>query len=49
MPYPIPESEIISDNDKFVITADYLEGKKLLLDKMRSGKLENAYSESEEN
>ena len=49
MPYPIIEGEIVSDNDKFVITADYLEGKKLLLDKMRSGKLENAYSENEEN
>lgn len=49
MPYPIAESEIISDNDKFVISADYLEGKKILLDKMRSGKLENAYSENKEN
>lgn len=46
MPYPIPESEIISDNDKFVIPADYLKGKSVILQKMRSGKIENAYSEN---
>lgn len=46
MPYPIPESEIISDNDKFVIPAKYLEGKAIILEKMRNGKIENAYSEN---
>ena len=46
MPYPIPEVEIQSFDDKFVIPADYLEVKKQLLLEMRSGKVTNQYSEN---
>ncbi|MBQ3022325.1 MAG: DUF2318 domain-containing protein [Clostridia bacterium] len=46
MPYPIPEVEIESLDDKFVISADYLEAKKQALLEMRSGKVKNQYSEN---
>ena len=45
MPYPIAESEIISESDRFIISAQYLENKKQILENMRSGKIENEYSE----
>lgn len=46
MPYPIAESEIQSLEDRFVIPADYLAGKKQVLEEMRKGKLKNSYSEN---
>lgn len=46
MPYPIPESEITSLEDRFVIPAEYLEGKKQMLTQMRKGKAINEYSEN---
>lgn len=46
MPYPIAEVEITSLEDRFVISAEYLEGKKQALEEMRSGKLVNKYSEN---
>lgn len=46
MPYPIAEVEITSLEDRFVISAEYLEGKKQALEEMRSGKLINNYSEN---
>ncbi len=46
MPYPIPESEITSLEDRFVIPADYLEGKKQVLQELRRGKAVNQYSEN---
>ncbi len=46
MPYPIAEVEIESFDDKFVISADYLEGKSQALSEMRSGKPQNQYSEN---
>ena len=46
MPYPIAEVEIESFDDRFVISADYLETKKQALVEMRSGKLQNQYSEN---
>lgn len=46
MPYPIPEIEITSLDDRFVISADYLEKKKQALEEMRSGKIVNNYSEN---
>jgi len=49
MPYPIPEVEIESFDDKFVISAEYLEGKKQALMEMRSGKALNRYSENPKN
>jgi len=45
MPYPIAESEIVSESDRFVISAQYLESKKQILENMRSGKVKNEYSE----
>lgn len=46
MPYPIAEVEIESLDDRFVISADYLETKKQALLEMRSGKVKNQYSEN---
>jgi hypothetical protein len=46
MPYPIAEVEITSLEDRFIISADYLEGKKQALEEMRRGKLVNNYSEN---
>lgn len=46
MPYPIAESEITVLEDRFVIPADYLEGKKQVLTEMRKGKVINNYSEN---
>lgn len=46
MPYPIAEVEIVSLEDRFVISAEYLEGKKQALEEMRSGKIKNSYSEN---
>ena len=46
MPYPIAEVEIESYEDRFVISAEYLEAKKQALAEMRSGKLGNNYSEN---
>ncbi len=49
MPYPITESEIISDEEKFIIPEEYLQNKKKILKKFRSGKIENNYSVSPDN
>ena len=49
MPYPIAEVEIEAFDDKFVISADYLETKKQGLIEMRSGKVKNQYSENPNN
>ena len=49
MPLPISEVEIQSFDDKFVISADYLEGKKEMLTQLRSGKRFNKYSENPNN
>lgn len=46
MPYPIAEVEITSLEDRFIISAEYLEGKKQALEEMRRGKLVNNYSEN---
>lgn len=46
MPYPISEVEITSLDDRFVISADYLEEKKLVLEKYRKGDFVNNYSEN---
>lgn len=46
MPYPIAEVEITSLEDRFIISAEYLEGKKQVLEEMRRGKLVNNYSEN---
>ncbi len=46
MPLPIPEVEIQSFDDRFVISAEYLETKKQVLEEMRSGKIKNQYSEN---
>ena len=48
MPYPIAEVEISSLEDRFVISSEYLMGKKQALEEMRSGKLKNNYSENPE-
>ena len=48
MPYPIAEVEISSLEDRFVISPEYLMGKKQALEEMRSGKLVNNYSENPE-
>ena len=49
MPYPIAEVEITSLEDRFVISAEYLEGKKQVLEDMRKGKITNNYSENPNN
>lgn len=49
MPYPIAEIEITSLDDRFVISADYLAGKKQVLQDMRKGKITNGYSENPNN
>ena len=46
MPYPIAEVEITSLEDRFIISAEFLEGKKQVLEEMRKGKIVNNYSES---
>ncbi len=46
MPYPIPEIEITSMDDRFIISADYLDKKKQALEEMRSGKIVNNYREN---
>lgn len=38
-PYPIAESEIISDKENFTLTADYLKNKKLILESWRNGSI----------
>lgn len=49
MPYPIAETEIMSDEDSFVIPAEYLSVKKQILEGLRSGKIENEYKVKSEN
>lgn len=46
MPYPIIESEIDSLNDRFVLSAPYLETKRSTIEEMRKGKAVNNYSEN---
>lgn len=46
MPYPIPEVEITSLEDTFVIPAEYLEEKKTVLEEFRKGNAVNNYSEN---
>ena len=49
MPYPIVESEIISELEKFVIPEEYLEEKQIVLENFRNGKMENNYSVNPDN
>lgn len=49
MPYPIPETEIISTENEFVISAQYQEVKGQILKDMRSGALHREYQKQTEN